>query len=255
MGRFLHAGALLMFLVLLFPAAQADILTGLIAHWTFDGNGADVSGNNYNLTLVGNPTFGPGRFGQALQLNGTNTQYAVRPIDDPAFDFSSSNFTIQIWAEFDSRATEQTLIEKFTGGAGPGWTFTTPGCGLQFYAEPTGFGMGCFAFSLNHWDQYVVERNGNTMDIYVDGTLLAVGSLVGPMSASGNPLLIGRRDAADGRNFNVNGALDDAAIWDRALTPTEIQYLYNHPVPTPEPTTMMLVVSGIGAGLLRRCRL
>ncbi len=253
MGRSPYSFALLALVaILLCGLAHADVTTGLVAHWGFDGNGND-SGHNYDLTLVGNPTFGPGRFGQALQLNGANTQYAVRPIDDPAFDFGSGNFTIQIWADFNQRVSEQTLIEKFTGGGGPGWTFTTPGC-VQFYAQPSGFDQGCYAIPTGEWEQYVVERNGNSLLIYVDGNLLATGFVFGALPVSGNPLLIGRRDAADGRNFNVNGSLDDAAIWDRALSQSDVQYLFDHPVITPEPTTMVLVFSGLGAAVLRRFR-
>ena len=238
--------------VLLGGRAQADITSGLIAHWTFDGTAQD-SVHNYDLTLVGNPSFGPGRFGQALQLNGTGAQYAVRPVNDPAFNFGAGNFTIQIWADFSQRLSEQTLIEKFTGSSGPGWTFTTPGC-VQFYAMPAGYDQGCYAIPTGKWEQYVVERSGNSLLIYVDGNLLAAGSAFGAMPVSANPLLIGRRDTGDFRNFNVNGSLDDAAIWDRALSQSEIQYLFNNPVPTPEPTTMVLVLSGAGAAFLRRFR-
>lgn len=252
MGR-LFSGLALLLAVLFVPAALADIDTGLVAHWTFDGSGNDIAGSAYNLTLVGNPSFGAGRFGQALQLNGANTQYAVRPINDAVFNFGASDFTIQIWADFTTHFTEQTLIEKFTGGGGPGWTFTTPGC-TQFYAAPTGFAQGCYPIPVGEWEQYVVERSGNSLLIYVDGNLLVTGSVFGALPVSSNPLLIGRRDAGDGRNFNVNGSLDEAAIWDRALTQAEIQYLYDNPVPTPEPATLLLFVSGAGAGLLRRLR-
>ncbi len=254
MGRTRFAIALFGLIAILLPSlAHADLTTGLIAHWAFDGNATD-SAHNYDLTLVGNPGFGPGRFGQALQLNGTNTQYAVRPIDDPAFDFGAGDFTIQIWANFNQHLSEQTLIEKFTGGGGPGWTFTTPFICPQFYTEPAGFAQGCYPLPTGEWEQYVVERSGNSLLIYVDGNLLAVGSVFGALPASTNPLLIGRRDAADGRNFNVNGSLDDAAIWNRALSQSEIQYLFNNPVPIPEPATMVLVFSGLGAAVLRRFR-
>ena len=95
-------------------------IDGLIADWSFDNNGNDSSGNGYDLTLVGNPDFAPGRFGQALSLSGDGSEYAVRPIDDPAFNFGSNEFTVQIWANFNNHDTEQNLIEKFTGTDVPG---------------------------------------------------------------------------------------------------------------------------------------
>lgn len=117
--------------------SYADLGDGLVAYYPFDGNADDASGNGYDLTLVGSPSLsGTGPFGgSALTLDGTDTQYATRLVDDAAFDFGSSDFTVQIWADFATTGSEQTLIEKFTGASGPGWTFTTPdsGCDTQFY--------------------------------------------------------------------------------------------------------------------------
>jgi len=44
--------------------------TGLIGWWTFDGHSNDVSGNGRHGTLVGNPSFGPGVYGQAIEFDG-----------------------------------------------------------------------------------------------------------------------------------------------------------------------------------------
>ena len=106
--------------------AHAGLATGLDAYYHLDGNGLDSSGNGLDLTLVGNPSFGPGLIGQALSLHGDNSQSATRPGDDSVFNFGANDFSIQAWVNFNSFGSSiQTLIEKFNGPNGPGWTSLT----------------------------------------------------------------------------------------------------------------------------------
>jgi Concanavalin A-like lectin/glucanases superfamily len=49
-------------------------------------------------------------------------------------------------------------------------------------------------------------------------------SYTGSINPSTNPLLIGKRNAQDGREFAVDGRLDKIAIWDRELTASEISF-------------------------------
>ncbi|MGH8627412.1 MAG: hypothetical protein ACREYC_19805, partial [Gammaproteobacteria bacterium] len=81
--------------------------------------------------------FVPGLFGQALDLHGNPSQYAARPGDDPIFDFGGAEFTLQVWVRFNQTSGEQTLLEKFSFQAGPGWTLTKlGGNSLHFFASP-----------------------------------------------------------------------------------------------------------------------
>ena len=206
---------------------------GLLGYWAFDGTGVDLSGNGYNLTLNGSAGYGTGLYGQALSLNGvqgTNATANTTNNSTTPFDFGSGsgNFTIQVWANFNGSLGsflnhEETLIEKFIGGAGPGWTFTLAGgTTLSFYW--TGFSINApVSISNNVWHEFVVEKSGNTFEMFLDGSLVATANDGGAtLSASSNPLLIGARNSVDGRNFTVNGLIDNVGIWNRALSTTEI---------------------------------
>lgn len=204
---------------------MTKLTDGLLAYWTFDGTADDVSGNGNTLALEGGATFAQGLFGQGLSLDGQIASYAVEVNTNPVFDFGSNDFTIQLWADFNTTTSgEQTLIEKFNGQAGPGWTFTLPGMSdLQFYA---GWQMDApVTIPTGVWQEFVVERSGSQFSMFWDDNLVATATFSGDLSASSNPLLIGARDG--GQNFRVNGVIDDVAIWDRALSTTEIASLWN----------------------------
>src|SRR5262249_20747182 len=61
------------------------------------------------------------------------------------------------------------------------------------------------------------------LSVSVAGLLEPCGAAFsGTWEASTNPLLIGARNSEDGRNFTVDGLIDDVAIWNRALSVNEI---------------------------------
>ncbi|MCL4205693.1 MAG: VCBS repeat-containing protein, partial [Pirellulaceae bacterium] len=201
---------------------------GLIGYWPFDGSGSDASGGNRDLSLYGGVGFATGLFGQAMDLHGNTTQFAQRPQDDDIFDFGSSDFTVQIWVNFNQAGGEQTLIEKFYGGGGPSWTLTKPGSGFHFYAPWSAvFYTGYQPIPTQVWHQVVVRRSGIDFDICYDGTSIAWTQNAGSLVDTDFPLLIGKRNDADGRGFAVDGRIDETAIWDRALTNNEIAALFN----------------------------
>ncbi len=209
-------------------SARAALTDGLLGYWPFNGNAADMSGNGRDLQLFGGAGFGPGLIGQALALPGNSSSYAQRPVSDPVFDFGSSDFTIQAWFNFSINYREQTLVEKFTGCCGGGWTLTTPGgSDLQFYSQPVIVLNAGEAFTIGVWHQAIVRRSGSTIDMFFDGNLVATGTASGPLPSSPNPLLIGKRNPQDGRDFSVDGSLDEIAIWGRAVSNAEIAELYN----------------------------
>ncbi|NLF73702.1 MAG: hypothetical protein GX575_32100, partial [Candidatus Anammoximicrobium sp.] len=211
---------------------------GLLAYWPLDGNGADATTQARNLTLVGSPGFAAGVHGQALDLHGSISQFAVRPVDDQDFDFSTQDYTIQAWANYYGTVGEQVLVEKFRGMTGPGWTLTKmAGNYYQFsYSTPNVVETPALTIAPNAWHHFVVRREGAYVSLWFDGTQYANGNMGvnGPTDTT-MPLLIGRRNDLDGRGFATNGKIDDVAIWNRALTTAEIGLLSSGQTPLNRP--------------------
>ncbi len=238
------------------PATGNPLSDGLIGYWQFDGNGSDASGNGNTVALFGAAGFGTGLFGQALSLNGTSGTYAQMVNDNSAFDLGSGDFTIQVWASLNG-GPSPILIEKFYGPQGPGWTFYLWPSSLNFYSNSQQLLSATVNLPTGVWQSYVVERSGTTLAIYFNGSLVDDTSYGGSLGSTTNPLLFGARNAQDGRNFTMNGLIDEVAVWNRALSPEEIAALWNNGAGremVPEPATWLLFSFGLAGLSVQRRR-
>jgi hypothetical protein len=229
-------------LLLALPSqANAELADGLIGYWPFDGDASDASGFERHLTLHGGLGLAGGLFGQALDFHKNQDQWASRDVDDPAFDFGASDFTMQAWVNFNSQERNQVIIEKFSESGGPGWTFhkqkpisdSGPDA-WHFYAHPSAIiSSGIQTVPIGVWHHAIVRRTTATFEIFYNGVSIAQVSDNNPVPNTSAPLLIGKRNAADRRNFSMDGRIDEVAIWNRALSDSEIAHLYNGGVGNP----------------------
>jgi hypothetical protein len=145
-------------------------------------------------------------------------------MSDAAFNFGARDFTVQIWVNFNGHTHEQTLIEKFSGEGGPGWTLTTPNNSYQFYTDATGPVDSPPGITTGVWHYVVARRRGNIFDLYVDGTVVGSGRSTKAIGVTDQPLLLGKRHSG---RYPVDGRLEEAAIWGRALPNHEIATYWN----------------------------
>jgi hypothetical protein len=211
---------------------------GLEGYWQFDYlGGVDSSVHERRFALVGSPLFETGLVGIAIILDGSDTQYAERSVNDTAFDVGNEGFAIQIWVSFVSTEDEQTLIEKWTQGSDPidceGYTLTKLSEDQVRFAYSDGSSGGeqvvdsaQLTIMPDVWHQLVVRRGGASLDLFFDGVSIATGSIGSvTITPSPKPLIIGIRE---GNNHGVNGRIDEVAFWSRALDDAEITRLYNY---------------------------
>jgi hypothetical protein len=245
----------------LFPAdAQADLFTNLQGYWQFNSNGTDSSGMGRDLDIVGGAGYGTGLIGEALSLPGSTSQFAQQAFNDTAFDVGGGDFTIQVWVDFQSLAGEQTLFEKFDGGAGPGYSLTKLSDNrILFFGDGyTTLASSATSLDTTNWHQVIMRRSGDDLDIFLNNMSIASNTVAGSVTPSTNPLLIGERDGA--QDFPFNGLLDEVAFWNRGLSDLEIEQLYNNRngfaiTSVPEPSAIsFLTVLGIFAAGHRRKR-
>ena len=84
---------------------------------------------------------------------------------------------------------------------------------------------------LNQWSQLVFIYNGGTVEIYMNGALIGTQSLGGildeavAITATQNEFQIGARQGYPAK-YNFKGNMDDVAIYNYALSATEVSALY-----------------------------
>jgi hypothetical protein len=211
----------------------------LIAHWRFDeGSGTtanDSSGNNRTGTLKNGASFTSAglpalQFADpaALQLIGTSHHYVDA---GTSLNLTNSSFTVAAWAKRSTTSGKQWII-------GYGTNKTDKALVLGFRDNDH---VTCAFFNddldtdiafadTNVWHHIACTYNAATgrRTVYVDG----VGWYAdngGSIQANGT-FNIGRVPWSEGY---FSGTIDDVRVYNRALSPKEIEYLYKGDDGTP----------------------
>lgn len=228
------------------PNAGGDTLkSGLVGWWTFDGadlvsNVADKSGNGNTGNMVNMATSSAkvgGVLGQALKFDGVDDYVNIG--DPTSVDFGSGNFALATWfVTRNPTGSRQILIGKDVAGNRQfGLVYDANDDSnnkLQiFYYLNSTSAVTCNSTSNNlvadtKWHHLAGQRYGNTFQMYLDGVRINCdeAGTHGSMAASSAILRIGAREYV-GFNNNLSGSLDDVRIYNRALSASEIQKLYN----------------------------
>jgi hypothetical protein len=207
--------------------------------------GAIESVSAYHGALTNGPQRVPGKVGQALDFfpNGADTNAYV-DVGDPgsgALDFGSGDITMSAWVNVRSHVSQGSccnfILGKYSAasGAAPGYGLFFASDGLPQVSMHDGTNDGNQIGTTNiigtGWHHIVGVRSGTTVTLYVDSVVEDSGSVPGLGSTSNaDPLLIGTTVNADERN--INGAVDDVRIYNRALSAAEVKTIYNEGVGT-----------------------
>jgi len=205
-------------------SARAD----LVAYWDLDeGTGSvvhDRSGNGNDGTLHG-PEWGPGKYGDALRFNGTNSYVEVPTSDSLEID---GQVTIAAWINWIDAGDTWLCIMANGQQNGP-WenyglfinrtsrfVYFTLSLGGQHVVQQTPNNV----IAPDGWHHVSASWDGSAARVYVDGQLQLEQAQSGTLVPPALPLRLGHRN---GSTHFYNGIIDDAAVFDHALTELEIQ--------------------------------
>ena len=217
---------------------NAGLSDGLVAYYPFNGNANDESGNGNNGTSIGGVTFTPGKVGQALFLNGTDY---VNAGNAPIIHISAGDFTIGVWVFFNAISGDMSIVDKMVNTVGSanndGWRLLKQTDNRFWFCFGGGTKNGCDSQGLpafgvfsstkamtGVWYHIAVVKSTANFSIYVNGQLQdSRYSLPNFLDTQSPNLLIGNN--ASYRAY-LNGLIDEAKVYNRALSESEIQQLY-----------------------------
>ena len=203
---------------------------GLVAYYPFNGNANDESGNGNHGTVIGNVELTTDRHGDsngAYRFFGNPLNYISVP-DNESLHFN--NFTLSAWVYTDGDDYGSGyLINKgrdiYDGSYRLGVTYV----GAETsYGGSNGVDMAMPETGVWHMVTGTVE--GNTAKIYLDGVFVAENTLSYSFSYyNSDPLTLGMHyysGVPDYWAYPLLGVMDDVRIYNRVLSPSEIESLY-----------------------------
>jgi hypothetical protein len=226
---------------------------GLVGYWPFDGptidwktnTFKDISGNGNDATSTGmSTTTSPvyGEIGQALLFNGTsssvqiNANVKLKPAEVTAAAWIKLNSDHSLRATGGANTQYEFVFWKSNSRSGifTGFDLIENGGYVSFQAASAS-GVEDSADSANvvqvgKWYHVVGTFKRPTLSVYVNGVLAGTATHDFDLDYDNCPLSIGNVGSpCGGRGYDswFNGTIDDARIYNRALSAGEVAQLYN----------------------------
>jgi chitodextrinase len=200
-----------------------------VLHWRLDeGSGVtagDASSSSNAGTLVNNPAWTAGKYGQALSLDGVSA--FVRA--ETTMDLNSvSALTLSAWVKPTALNSfySNVLVKGVSGQRGYGLNFNYDR--LNFVKVGLGDVAGSVSFVPGEWQHAVVTWDQATGQVkfYRNGVLAQTVIHTTPINAptDEDDLVVGGWLTGGG---HFNGAIDEVRIYNRAFTDAEVLGMFN----------------------------
>lgn len=221
--------------------------SGLVSWWPGDGNSTDVFGHN-NGVLLGGATYHTGKVGQGFSFDGIN-DYFVVPADST---LGARSFTFELWVSptgpFPNDSTTSVPIIEFNDNMN---RLTSLGVHL-WHSQParySGNGPGCLFANLRdiyHGDHFLstpanaispdtwnhigltYDYSSGVAKLFVNGQEKSRSTLGQFIPRTSIPLYVGLRPPSGAHATGAyRGDVDELSLYSRALTLSEINFIYN----------------------------
>lgn len=202
----------------------ADVSSGLIAYFPFNGNVTDESGNGNNGTINGAilSTDKDGNTDKAYSFDGVDDNISL---SNAKIFGSNSNRSVSVWVYANSTAGNPYLVHNIDNTEGQ-WALTINSGNFRCRGYEGGtWGEAIFSATALAWQHVVCQYDGTKMQLYINGVLKnEAATNLAANSIDIKPYKFGS-DVNGSSNFG--GKIDNLRIYNRALSVSEIQALYD----------------------------
>ena len=224
---------------------------GLVGWWPFDGNANDISGNGYNGTAYGvsstSDRYGNSNSAYSFDITSTGWGSAKDRIvvtNDAIANawYQANAFTISTWIKLDTKTGSfanrpHTILGIWDGNGTAITRHQISASNLQ----STMLGStvtGSTSIVNNDWVHVVTTWDGDTLRHFQNGVPSGHSHLSYsiPSSTNYSDITFGELHMGNGHWYHFVGRMDDMGVWNRALSPSEIEQLYSAIVTCTETT-------------------
>jgi hypothetical protein len=231
------------------PAGGGGTPVGMAAWWRFDekagASAADATGKSNTLVLSNGASWGEGRSGGALVLDGKGARGTAG--DTTFMNVDRDSFSVACFVKLNGTAPGR-IINKWDVSAPPhGWLLdvntgvsvgggipggapgsvrvrlSDGGSGAVDYVLDAGLGVGTWKHLA-----FTADFKGEGLKIYVDGNQIGKTQSLAAFSGSLNtstPLSVGWLPGSMPTPNYLSGTIDDLRLYRRILTPVEVREL------------------------------
>ncbi len=218
-------------------ALTAQTTAGLVAHYRFDGQLTDATGNTANAGAVtGNPYFTCGAENDAIAFDGQDDEVVILggPVND---EFDIEDVTVSFYFKPRGGQGTQFLLSKRSPSCFGGNEFFiiyTPGSrtiSAVFFETSERRTIATHQITNTAcWQHLTVVRQGGRVRLYLNGELIDVFSTIERIDVNNDgDLIIGDSDCRNATEFPFNGLIDELRVYNRALDEREVRELYDAP--------------------------
>ena len=208
----------------------------LKGYWTFDGTLSTFASNSVPASdlafLMNGAMKEPSKFKKGIYCDGIDNKVRFDSISDTGFN----EYTVQSWVKLDNFTDSfSTIVGTVTDGR------TWLGINSDNYFEFKVYSGNDLHFSLTEdgieaklgvW-YHVAATYSESQDLFrlfINGTLISENELQ-PSDMLETAIETDYNYMCSGQSDEyLNGSIDNVAIWNRALTPNEIRYVFGSPL-------------------------
>lgn len=214
-----------------------SLLNSLLGYWKLDGNSTDSLAMHNGIDTDITYSVGNGKIIQGAAFNGTTS--AIETFDYTELH-GATKFSASCWVKFSSASTKFFLNKWDYGVRGTFGLRRTAGGELQLFicdnvadGGSNLVGTTGLALATATWYHVVIVYNGtltggtNRAKIYLNSSLLAtteIGTIPAVLTSGTALFSLG---FIGGLAQNLDGAMDEAGLWNRDLVQLEVTTLYN----------------------------
>ncbi len=220
---------------------QSSLSSGLVGYWKMDeGTGTttgDSSGNgNTSSVFTGNATWAAGKFGTGITFDNVDDVVRIPETTSTDLGNTTDSYTVSAWVNTtDTSGSTDDIIAKHGSNSGPSpfrlyLSATTRNAGIVVTDGTNTVSIaGSTALNDGRWHQVVGVRDAvsDKIIVYVDGVVANSAADTTTSTLTNNDDVSIGNGRASYLTDDFNGNIDEARLYNRALTPSEVAQLYN----------------------------